>query len=503
MRKVQTVLLIALLFLFPLVYWTWSGGQEYIWSKSSLIGIGLLLVFATYAVAHPLRRSRQARLTLPLWLLFLSGVVSAAAAVNHFKSFEVLTLWLFGLGLYTAVLWSEVRVQLLLRTLLTAGTLVAVYGLLQFSGALDLPTTQYGEPDPASSFGLSNFSSEFLLPLVPLVAGQMRTARRKGRWLAAAGLLVMLAYIAAGQTRAAFVGLAAATTMAAAVALARWAKATTSQSACIILVGLSVIPFRDPSILSRIESWRAAVKIFSSSWLLGVGPGNFEIHLPRFASPQLGQLLLASNTKMTSPHNEFLQILCEQGVLGTVALAAVLVALFATLRRLPAGADRLCWSCAAVAVLASVPFNFALHVPGSVACYMVLLALLGRAAEPGSQSGQVGPKTRGPLVRGTVIVWISALSLASCFSILVLISTIRHYEAVRQMNAGQWNFAAATFARAASIYPGQDAAFYNQAYIYYYLRRREEGLLAIEDCLALTPHLERAIELRRKLLELP
>jgi O-antigen ligase len=74
---------------------------------------------------------------------------------------------------------------------------------------------------------------------------------------------------------------------------------------------------------SRIAVLRAGVKLFIDSPLVGVGYGQFHYESPKYlkASP------------ITYPHNNFLQILAEQGLVGLGAFMLVLLALFVALSR--------------------------------------------------------------------------------------------------------------------------------------------------------------------------
>jgi len=74
---------------------------------------------------------------------------------------------------------------------------------------------------------------------------------------------------------------------------------------------------------SRIAVLRAGVKLFVDSPLVGVGYGQFHFESPKY--------LKAS--AITYPHNNFLQILAEQGLVGFGAFLLVLLALLVALSR--------------------------------------------------------------------------------------------------------------------------------------------------------------------------
>jgi O-antigen ligase len=74
---------------------------------------------------------------------------------------------------------------------------------------------------------------------------------------------------------------------------------------------------------SRIAVLRAGVKLFMSSPLVGVGYGQFHYESPKY----LGA------SQITYPHNNYLEILAEQGLVGLGAFLLVLLTLFVALSR--------------------------------------------------------------------------------------------------------------------------------------------------------------------------
>lgn len=80
----------------------------------------------------------------------------------------------------------------------------------------------------------------------------------------------------------------------------------------------------DTSSGTRVELFRVAVALFDEQPVFGVGPGGFETLVPRILGPA---------ERETYPHNAFLQIAAELGIVG-VGVFVLLVGL-ALVRRLP------------------------------------------------------------------------------------------------------------------------------------------------------------------------
>jgi len=74
---------------------------------------------------------------------------------------------------------------------------------------------------------------------------------------------------------------------------------------------------------SRIAVLRAGLKLFLAAPVVGVGYGQFHYESPRYLS----------GSPVTYPHNTFLQILAEQGLVGLGVFLVVLLALFVSLSR--------------------------------------------------------------------------------------------------------------------------------------------------------------------------
>lgn len=93
------------------------------------------------------------------------------------------------------------------------------------------------------------------------------------------------------------------------------------------------LPVGQPSLLfeydtgGRLYAWRAALRMWESRPVFGVGPGNFEV-----LSPQI-ERSLGARVITPSAHNIYLRILAENGAIGMVAfIAALVVTLVSALR---------------------------------------------------------------------------------------------------------------------------------------------------------------------------
>lgn len=82
------------------------------------------------------------------------------------------------------------------------------------------------------------------------------------------------------------------------------------------------------SLNTRLYIWEAGLKVYTNNPLFGIGAGAFRTGV----EPQLGSAI--------APHNVYLSILVEQGIIGLVIFLAILGGLFEKIRKM-AGLERL------------------------------------------------------------------------------------------------------------------------------------------------------------------
>lgn len=226
--------------------------------------------------------------------------------------------------------------RVLLRAIVAAGGLAAIYAVAQFL-ALDpfLDTKLYtiGEGEwatrrPPSTFGHAGYLSVYLCYVLFAgwhVAGEGRRwlwgsvavapgfaillAGSRGAWLGAGtGLLVLL--IHTPRRRAVLIMLLLLALGGAGFAASPWGEPLRSRLRWFV---------EDPGGGGRLTLWRDSLSV--SPWL-GTGPDGFERSFPRHQSEVLARTF--PDRHFESPHNIFLDHLTTYGVVGVVALAVLL-----------------------------------------------------------------------------------------------------------------------------------------------------------------------------------
>ena len=301
---------------------------------------------------------------LPLFCYLLLTVLSAVQSANRIEATLQLAHYVV-LALVPFLVICTLSPERLLRVLHVAawtGLPVSLIGLAQYFGwnaeifgwgVYDIPSNA----NPSATFFHRNASAEYLIGVLPLAWIGFRLARTPKIAAAYAGLLVLLgAYLIYTRTRGAWVGLAGAIVATAVLAyLTRQAGAAPMPHARLkrmLLVGavLSValgalLPEdikktgsqrfdekkTDPlttaaSIVSkgghrgRLDLWRHTWDIIRDRPLLGVGPGNWQYAYPAYARGEQVNVTASPSR----PHNDFLWIASETGLLGLLAYLAVL-----------------------------------------------------------------------------------------------------------------------------------------------------------------------------------
>jgi len=358
-------------------------------------------------------------LRLGVLLFVLSAGVSTALSRAPWISLQGANESYFGLltVLAYAVLFFATRAlcrtaddarRLMLAPVIAAGV-AAAYAVAQLGG---VDPIMYGRTAglagfvrPFATMGHPNFLSAFLVMALPLVLVALVRAVRSHQPLAAGVLTLVAALsgaaIAVAVSRGAWLALAAAAVIFVAGALAggdRRAAALTAATAGVSTALLAVLALALPAgglvlsgLLARIRHfadsasrqhiWPAAWSLFRDHPITGTGLDTFQIAFAEKRTP--AYWALEWNASPTRAHNEALNLLATQGVLGGIAVAVFTAGLLlAVWRALKSAGDRLLVVALAAGVAAFyVQDLFSFTVAGCGTLVVTQAALLSRLAE--------------------------------------------------------------------------------------------------------------------------
>lgn len=80
--------------------------------------------------------------------------------------------------------------------------------------------------------------------------------------------------------------------------------------------------------------------MFKEHPILGVGVGNFQLHFPKYGLDKfVDPLIINGQNTLQSPHNDFIGLLCETGILGLLAYSIIYLTILFQLRSLIKNAE--------------------------------------------------------------------------------------------------------------------------------------------------------------------
>jgi O-antigen ligase/tetratricopeptide (TPR) repeat protein len=416
--KLQLVILGAIclsLFLVPVYMQKTKMAAEFLWSKGFILNLTAYLALGLYLIRVGLEGKvtlPRTKTLLPLALFIMAIGISLPRAINFPKPMETLIELHGAVIIYLLILLNVNRRRYLdyLAIAASLGMLLVVgYGILQYIGVYPIPKDQYSEVDPSSFIGLSNFVVEYLLVASPFAFALFFMAKE---WftIGLSGILVGLIgwYVIISQNRAGWLGFMCAVVCLLVLVFLRskklqikipW-KWVTVTFASIVIVSttlmfttkqgekykerlLSYTDFKDATIMFRLETWKSVIHMWKDKPIFGHGLAQVEVLFPAYQTQKVERLIFRNNTRVVRAHNEYVQVLAEQGIIGFLILIFLIVqilrlAIFTFRKR----TDVDDWwyvaflSSGLFGFLIMMGFCFPLHVPSSFLYFFIALAAL-------------------------------------------------------------------------------------------------------------------------------
>ncbi|MCP4716133.1 MAG: hypothetical protein GY868_13535, partial [Deltaproteobacteria bacterium] len=288
--------------------------------------------------------------------------LSLLQAVNPYQAAVPVIHWGAAVGLYFLLRSMPKSTKVVSYFFFVSGLscgLVSILGICQYAFNVDwVPQVV----PPASTFTNRNMASQFVALCFPLTMGAVLAAKKLWQKLLFVGvLLAETVYLLCTQTRSAwlavvtviFLGvvflpffvvqiraaftlkkmLVGAVFMITICAAALWL--TTRESLGLDVDALryrlfSIVNISDNQTASqtaqlRLIWWKNSLHMVKDNLWLGVGPGNFKVHYPRYANASAQDWSFSEEFQAQQVHNDHLQMLVELGVTGGVAYAGMFV----------------------------------------------------------------------------------------------------------------------------------------------------------------------------------
>lgn len=283
----------------------------------------------------------------------------------------------------------------ILWTCLITGLIVSTIGILQYHNIAFTHIPSTGQP--SATFGYRNFAAMYLIGVIPL--GFLLFSQTKSKYLssiAAIATVFMIVYLIYTRTRGAWAGLGVAiliiTALLFILPVFRSKLASIFPSGIpkfktyITLAGILIIiclaplapnfsdtglqrfddkkmdiyttlasPFQAGGDRGRFQMWQNTLSLIWDYPLLGVGPGSWK----RIYPPYDQGAMIRYNSSPVRPHNDYLWIAAEYGIIGLFCYLGFLFCLFHRLYRQAQNKIHLITSaCFAISLLAILGHSF-------------------------------------------------------------------------------------------------------------------------------------------------
>lgn len=372
------------------------------------------LVIIAWVLAWPGRRRIMRPARLPVWTgVLLLGAFGFAGILTPHRADALREILNLGVLLVLLALATDLiarapgRSTPLVRVIAAVAAVTGGLAVLETVGVLP---GRFPEPSgfnrAALGFGQPNGLGMFLALSLPFVVHvRAVTESRAARWAAGLALAATVAGLIGTFSRGSWLSVLAGAAILPLAGRWRsplriWGGALLFAIAVDLLSGGAVREavfglLRDWSVAQRAALMLAGVNMFLEQPLVGVGPGGFVSELDRVGAlvPHLWDL-------QPTPHNAYIQVAAETGILGLAAFGIFLAALFRQVLRLARaeGSRRerslhaaILWAFAIVLAEGMVEWPFS-HGHGQL---VMLIAALGCALPLADRIEAAPPRRRG------------------------------------------------------------------------------------------------------------
>ncbi len=250
-------------------------------------------------------------------------------------AFNELKRWSIALIMLYSVSTVNVRYYgILLNSFIFGSFISVIYGFLQHTGGFW--RVQVPKLDRVMSmFGNPIFFAAHIINFLPIVVVKF-FIEKKSTWKAIYFLIIVISLITLyyTKTRAAFIGFFVSVLVF--VYLTLPSKKRLPYSLILFFVFIIFI-FLAKNIWVRQQAhlliWRDSLKMWLSKPVFGIGLGRFHVEFVNFASEQLRKIWPEKQCIINDAHNEYVQILVENGVIGAGIFFMMFYLLFISVGR--------------------------------------------------------------------------------------------------------------------------------------------------------------------------
>lgn len=250
-------------------------------------------------------------------------------AFNELKRWSIALVILYSVSTVKAMYYD-----ILLTSFIFGSFISVIYGLLQHTGGfwyIQVPKLDR----VMSMFGNPIFFAVHIINFLPIIIGRFFIAK-KLTWKGIYFLILIISLITLyyTKTRAAFIGFFVSIMVFVYLTIPSKRRL---QYLLILFFGFIVFISLTKNIWVRQQAhfliWRDSLRMWSSKPIFGIGLGRFHIEFVNFASEQLRKIWPERQCIINDAHNEYIQILVENGVVGAGLFGMMLYLLFKSVGR--------------------------------------------------------------------------------------------------------------------------------------------------------------------------
>jgi len=343
-RKTDQILLSAILTAVPLAYW--PGLKDYTLGPKLLVWQIPLLLLLSSRTVRDASLPRHPIITMAVGYLLINALSifwSTDPVLGLLELSKIATGVVFLCVLATM---PAGQVPSLIKVLVGTGLFVALVGILQH-----LNLFPWGIPSagmPSSTLGFRNIAAMLAIQTLPF-AIWLAWVERKRPWLWTTSVSLLSAFLIHTKTRGAWIGILAAFAFTAVMnrreilSFLLGRRTLVAALAVGLLIGLlpgrldkigpqsidekkSTVSEAVASILTpggdrgRVRLWERTLTMISANPFLGVGLGNWATEYPTHDDGNL----ITYNSAPSRPHNDWLWITSELGLLGLAAFIGMI-----------------------------------------------------------------------------------------------------------------------------------------------------------------------------------
>ncbi|MCS7150869.1 MAG: tetratricopeptide repeat protein [Endomicrobia bacterium] len=261
-----------------------------------------------------------------LGLIIIRYLISTEKAV----AYSELKRWFVSVWILYVISIVESRYYpVLIKSFIFGSFLSVLYGMLQYTGGfwiIEVPKMSR----VMSMFGNPIFFAVHIVNLLPLIFSRIMLEKKLVSRLVYAGMFIIcLIVLYYTKTRAAWIGFFVATLFFIYFALYKKQKIV---YLILCFIGFTVFVYFTRNVWLRQQAhlliWRDSLRMWLDYPFFGIGLGNFHIRFVDYASGQLRKIWPQKQFIINDAHNEYIQLLVENGVIGFTIFSISLYLLF-------------------------------------------------------------------------------------------------------------------------------------------------------------------------------